>query len=304
MTTPSTSVTARMIPPPGCTCDASSGGTVGERSRQPSSSSSIGREPTPRNRAVLDRARAGLAAVALRQPRPVREVVARRPGVARRRSGGRARPARPRDRTARAATAGTKTRSASMHDPPLHRGAREQVDDRLALDRDAVAGEVLLELRRASPARAPRSARPPGRPRPRSRPAAEPPHVGRLHPRREQRVQPREVVRAHEVQRRAHQPRDPHAVASIAPPRTASARAGVRTSCACTASRCRRTSPPGRVQPLAARAVRRLTHPRRTPRPRAWPPAGATRPRSARRASPVDRLQAHEHGRVARRSAA
>ena len=40
VTTPSSTVTARIIPPPGWTCLASFGGTVGERSRHPSSSSS------------------------------------------------------------------------------------------------------------------------------------------------------------------------------------------------------------------------------------------------------------------------
>ena len=153
-----------------------------------------GRERDARDRAVLDRARPGLAAVALRQAGPVGEVVARSRPRGTRSSGGRARPARRRDRTAPAARAATKTRSGVMRDPALHRGAREQVDDRLALDRDAVGGEVLASSARVAGTRAAisstaRSACASLTPSCRSRRT-----LRRLHPRREQRVQPLEVV--------------------------------------------------------------------------------------------------------------
>ena len=161
-----------MMPPPGWTALGELGGNRG-RAVAPAEQELVeGGEHDARDGAVLDRRRPRRAAVALRQAGPVGEVVARSPRRGTRSSGGRARPARPRGRTRAGSDERHEDAVRREHDAALHRGAREQVDDRLALDRDAVGGEVLLELGARRRARAPRSARPRARPAPRSRRAA------------------------------------------------------------------------------------------------------------------------------------
>ena len=275
VTTPSSVVTARRIPPPGWTSLASASGTVGERSRQPSRSSSyIGSSTRPTGPSSIGVA-GGRAAVAQREAGPVGEVALGRAGVAgvvaagelvERARRGRARAgARARRRCGRRSCAGGRRSprgaiawtSACLARPVASassaRVAGSARDDRL--DGGVRVGHAEL---------------------------AQPPLVGRDHPRREQRVQPREVLDVDQVQRRAHQPGDRAGRRGTPPPRALSARGSERASCACTASRWRTTSPPGACSHWPrARGAPRLTHRRRTRRRRAWAPAAATRPRSA-----------------------
>ena len=172
MATPFSRTTGRRMPPPGWTALACSGGTVGVRSRQPSrSSSKAGRRTRGTGPSSISERlrRAGSRASAGRTSRRGRRRSLRR---GRRSSGGRAR----RATASRSAPAGgrsaTKTRSGVSDDAALHRRAGEQVDDRLALDRDVVGREVLGQLGALGRDAAPRSARPRARPGPRSRPAA------------------------------------------------------------------------------------------------------------------------------------
>ena len=201
-----------MMPPPGWTALASAGGTVGERSRQPSrSSSKAGSDdaagpgrPRPSHGPGWRQSRFGQAG-------PVGEVVARRARVARAVAAGELVQRGVAIARGAASDSGTKTRSGVKHDAAPHRRAGEQVDDRLARDRDVVRRQVRRQLGAASAGtRAAISSTARVGLRLAHPQLPQPPPVRRLHPRREQRVQPREIVRLHEVQRLAHQPGDPH----------------------------------------------------------------------------------------------
>ena len=273
-----------MMPPPGWTCLASSGGTVGERSRQPSRSSSKAGQPHGRDGAVVDVARPGRAAVAFGEAGPVGEVVARRRRRGRRRSGGRARPAPRRDHppgpNATRRTCGPASRRPGPAWPRGRAGGRSP-----GPRPGCRARRGARPARRASPARARRSARPRARPAPRSPPAAA------------------AAARSSSAIRGAnsgcsHSRSSAHTRCSVCrisqvmrmPSASAAATHLQRERRRPHVLRLHRQQVPqhvtaGRVQPLAARPQRRFTHRRRTPRSPASAPACATRPRPAPRAS-------------------
>ena len=239
VTIPSSTVTARMIPPPGWTCLASSGGTVGERSRQPSrSSSNIGSSRRGTGPSSTG-ASAGGAAVALGQPGPVGEVVARRRTAWRRSSGARARPA-------------SASRSGGVRE--LERdvdllGGHARAGPAIAARRDQVrdapgpSGRALRRSPRGSPGACATIVRTAGV-RVGDAELAQPPLVaatirgansGCSHARSS-------TSTRCSVLRISHVTSSP---SRSSPPRAASACGRLRASCAWTASRWRTTSPPG-----------------------------------------------------------
>ena len=148
--TPFSSAIGRRMPPPGWTWRANSGGTVGERSRQPRRSSSKAgsrRSGTgPSSAGGGGSGRGGRRGAAGRTSRRGRR--ASRPG-GRRNSGGRARRGRGRGRRAAGGRGGESPFDVER-DAALHRRSVQEVDDGLARDRDVARREALGELTRVS----------------------------------------------------------------------------------------------------------------------------------------------------------